>query len=291
MSKRGATKIGVKGNDGKKKRNRTTRSNNVRIAPVSIAESTDVRLRYQIKGIIGGGGAFSHGLRWQPNCAFDVDPVLGSTSTPGFAEWAAMYSYYRVHRVTTHVVVCNLDNLAIEVSALVSNVDPGTVGSDWGTKAASSAFGFVGTLAPFYSGRGEQTIHRSFQVHKVLGMPVMQADSFRSPTTTVPTDKIFWGLAISSIAGTATVNGCSYDGWIEMETRFYGRYSTLTSLPRDPAYLEAVRRVFKEQQSKDMVAALETRQKIEKQAREEDEKRVLKYLTRTQSQGTLVLST
>lgn len=42
-----------------------------------------------------GLGAFK---TFRLNSLYDVDTSLGSTSMPGFAEWAGMYNNYRVHR-------------------------------------------------------------------------------------------------------------------------------------------------------------------------------------------------
>ena len=217
---------------------------NVRVLPVQSADSTDVKLKYPIRGTLATVGTVI-AKRYTPNAAYDVDPVLGSTSTPGFAEWAALYTYYRVHRVKVHVKFSNLDNLGVSLYSVFSNTDPGTAGTNY-YNYAQSAFGRTFELGPFYSGAGSVVLNQAVQVHELLGMPINQADSFRSVTTSIPTDLIYWGFGIYSNAGTNFANGVSYTGWIEMDVRFYSRQDQLTSLYRPSGVeWEADRVLFK----------------------------------------------
>lgn len=160
-----------------------------------------------------------------------MDPVLGSTSTPGFAEYAALYTYYRVEKFKPHVTFSNLDNLSVSLYCVVSNTDPGTAGTNY-QSFAQSAFGRTYELAPFYSGRGTITHDQTVSVPEVLGMNTGQADSFRSVTTSIPSDLVYWGFGIYSNAGTNFANGVGYTGYIEMDVRFYSRHDQLLSLSR-----------------------------------------------------------
>jgi len=220
-----------------------TRTRNLQVGPTQSADSLDVRLRYPIRGTLATVGTVIS-KRWQPNAAYDVDPVLGSTSTPGFAEYAALYTYYRVHKYRVHMTFSNLDNLGISLYSTHSNTDPGTAGTNY-VSYAQSAFGKTFELAPFYSGRGTVTLDQTVQVHQVLGMSVAQADSFRSVTTSVPSDIVYWGFGIYSNAGANFANGVSYTGYIEMDVRFYSRHDQLLSLMKSGAEWEADRRLWK----------------------------------------------
>jgi hypothetical protein len=206
------------------------KSRNVRVTPIESADSLSVRLRYPIRGTLATAGTVIS-KRYTPNGAYDVDPVLGSTSTPGFAEYAALYTYYRVQKFRVHVTVSNLDNLSISLYSVVSNTDPGTAGTNY-YDYAQSAMGKTFELAPFYSGRGTATINQTVSVPKLLGMSTAQADSFRSVTTSIPTDLVYWGFGIYSNAGTNFANGVGFTGYIEMHVRFYSRQDQLLSMNR-----------------------------------------------------------
>jgi hypothetical protein len=212
--------------------------------PIEAADSLTVKLRYPIRGTLATVGTVIS-KRWTPNAAYDVDPVLGSTSTPGFAEYAALYTYYRVEKFKTHVTITNLDNLSISLYSVVSNTDPGTAGTNY-NGYAQSAFGRTYELAPFYSGRGTVTHNQTVPVPQLLGMNTAQADSFRSVTTSIPSDLVYWGFGIYSNAGTNFANGVGYTGYIEMHVRFYSRQDQLLSLNRlSGVEWEANRVIFK----------------------------------------------
>lgn len=213
-------------------------------SPVEAADSLLVKLRYPIRGTLATVGTVIS-KRFTPNGAYDVDPVLGSTSTPGFAEYAALYTYYRVEKFRPRVTFSNLDNLSISLYSVVSNTDPGTAGTNY-HNYAQSAFGRTYELAPFYSGRGTITHDQTVPVPELLGMNTAQADSFRSVTTSIPSDLVYWGFGIYSNAGTNFANGVGYTGYIEMHVRFYSRHDQLTSLNRPSGVeWEANRVIFK----------------------------------------------
>jgi len=227
-----------------KARKRGGKKRNISVAPVESADSVTVKLRYPIRGTLAGAVTVVS-KRWQPNAAYDVDPVLGSTSTPGFAEYAALYTYYRVRSFKLNVKFSNLDNLSVALYSVVSNTDPGVAGTNY-YDYAQSAFGRTYELAPFYSGAGSVTHRQTVDISKLVGMPVMQADSFRAVTTGNPTDLVFWGFGIYSNAGTNFANGVGYDGFIEMNVRFYSRQDQLLSYLRpSPVEWEANRQIFK----------------------------------------------
>lgn len=247
-----------------------SRGRNMAPTPVQAADSFTVKLRYPIRGTLATVGTVI-AKRWTPNAAYDVDPVLGSTSTPGFAEYAALYTYYRVEKCKVHCTFSNLDNLSISLYSVVSNTDPGTAGTNY-NGYAQSAFGRTYELAPFYSGRGTVTHNQSIPVAELLGMSTAQADSFRSVTTSIPTDLIYWGFGIYSNAGTNFANGVGYTGFIEMHVRFYSRQDQLTSLNRPSGVeWEADRVIFKMKRQQE----LDTRPPVdEEQAKRDFERKV-----------------
>lgn len=261
----------------KSRSSRPTRD--VKVSPLQSPDDVTVNLSYPIKGTLSTVGTVI-AKRYTPNGAYDVDPVLGSTSTPGFAEWAALYTYYRVTKIKLQVTFSNLDNLGVSLYSVFSNTDPGTAGTNY-FNYAQSAFGRTFELAPFYSGRGTVTLRQTIDLEKLLGMSMQQADSFRSVTTSIPTDLVYWGFGIFSNAGTNFANGISYTGKIVMRTRFYSRQDQLLSLYRPSGVeMEADRIIFK----------IERDRKIKAIPQEDTEKKKQEYERKVQELVSLKLS-
>jgi hypothetical protein len=225
-------------------RNKGSNKRNVSVGPVQTADSLLVRLRYPIAGTIAAAATVIS-KRYTPNGAYDVDPVLGSTATPGFAEYAALYSYYRVSHYNLNITFTNLDNLSVALYTVNTNTDPGTAGTNY-YLYAQSALGRTMELAPFYSGKGTARLRQRVDVSKILGMTPAQADSFRSVTTSIPTDLVYFGFGIKSVAGTNFSNGIGFAGYIEMDVKFYARNELLISYFRPSGVeWEATRQIWK----------------------------------------------
>lgn len=265
----------------KSKTKQAKRQRHVRVEPVQTADSTSVKLRYPIS-FIASGAVTRKAFRWTPNAPYDVDPVLGSTATPGYSEYAAMYTYSRVERYRVKMTFTNLDNIPIALYTYHSNVDPGTAG----TSAVDYAQSFKGRtelLAPFYASSGSFTLNDTVDTSRILGMSMSQADSFRSAVASVPADLLWWGFTVATMTGVNFTSGVAYEGYIEMTIRFYGRQTLLTTF-KSSAALEAERLVFKSQRSaqvESQLALLEQRRKIDKEEEDREVGRLVTLLSRS----------
>jgi len=193
-------------------------------------DEMDVTLGYPILGQIADATTFHSAKRWQPNAAYDVDPLLGSTSTPGFSEWASLYSYYRVYSYEVDVQVTNLDAQPYGLYFLNTNTDPGLSGTDY-FDYASGPYCKRSMLS--IAGGGSDTIHHKMTVNcaKVLGsIAIETSDSTRAVVTSVPADLLFTGIGVRSATATNMVSGVVFNGVIRMKIRFYGRQNLLTTL-------------------------------------------------------------
>jgi hypothetical protein len=70
------------------------------------------------------GFAYSN-VRYNMCNPYDVDPLLGSVSTPGYAEYAALYRRNRVNHATIRVGFTNLETVPGLVYICPVNADPG----------------------------------------------------------------------------------------------------------------------------------------------------------------------
>jgi len=64
---------------------------------------------------------------YTPTMAYDIDPALGSTSMPGFSEFAGLYTHYRVNKWKASVAFANRET-ALELNAYlaITNGTPST---------------------------------------------------------------------------------------------------------------------------------------------------------------------
>jgi hypothetical protein len=148
------------------------------------------------------------GARYRPTSAYDVDPLLGSTATPGFNEWAAFYSNYRVTMSKIRIRFSNASTLQGALVVICPlNADPGaspsgaTV-SSW-IESPYSKHDIVGT-----AGSSPTTLTCEMSTEKLFGSKMVYFDdNFTSLVTTNPVNNWYWGLgAIGPLAPASTQN-------------------------------------------------------------------------------------
>jgi len=227
-------------------------------------DEVDVILTYPAAATLLNAAGTLKAQRWTPNAAYDVDPVLGSTSTPGFAEWAALYTYYRVVSYSIDAEVANLEAFPITVYSINSNVDPHTIGSgyiDYQTQPYSKV-AIVGAV----SGKGTVRFKHNVSVSKLLGSNAVDtADSLRSLTNAVPADLVYYAIGLFSVTGANMANGVMYQVNIKMNVKFYGRQNLLTSFLPTRAEFDKVRNFNKATKDFELKhAALQERRAIDK---------------------------
>jgi hypothetical protein len=137
----------------------------------------------------------ANGARYRPTAAYDIDPALGSTATPGFSELAAFYANYRVtsSRMRLEANSSSAASGAIIVLAPL-NQDPGAAPSDatiqqWIEQPYSKlkAMGVAGSNAV--------VIEKTMSTEKIFGSKMVYFDdAFTSAVTTNPTNNWYWAI-------------------------------------------------------------------------------------------------
>jgi len=157
-------------------------------------------------------------VRYQVNSAYDVDPILGSTSTPGFAEWSTLYSYYRVIKVGYKVELCNNEAFPVRVYTLFQNTDPGTVGNlQYPGNPLSKSY-----LLSAKGGMDRTVLSDTKQVAQIAGARGIEfEDNYRAAVTASPIDLVWLGIGGNSIGIAFLPNGVTACGVIKMWCRFY----------------------------------------------------------------------
>jgi hypothetical protein len=179
-----------------------------------------VNLEFTYSTVLNNGAGAAKSVRYRPTAVYDVDPVLGSTSTPGFSEFAAFYQFYRTHSYSYEIDVVSKETFPMLAIVTNSNVDPGTTG-------IGTYMGNPYTESTLLSGNAGGPCTKRFvgryRIVDVVGSIAPETDdSFASLVNTVPTNNTFVTLGIDGIGSTIT-NGVTYLLKIRMGVRFYER--------------------------------------------------------------------
>jgi hypothetical protein len=73
---------------------------------------------------INNAGGISANVRFCPTYVYDIDPTLGSTACPGFAELSVLYRYYRLNGSSITVDFLNYEAFPATVGVIPLNFDP-----------------------------------------------------------------------------------------------------------------------------------------------------------------------
>lgn len=191
-----------------------------RIAP----DELDVRLMFRYSSSLNNGAGGLAAKTFYSNCAYDVDPAVGSTETFGFDEYASIYSYYRVIGYSYEVTVVNQSTVPILAYVLNTNTDPTLSGSNFALYSTNAhcQSKLLSQLSP-----NKHTFRGRHSIAQIAGTTAVEtADSYRSLVTNIPSDRTFISVATEAI-GAATVSS-TYDIKLIMTIRFYSREVDLT---------------------------------------------------------------
>jgi hypothetical protein len=169
-----------------------------------------------------------HAKRWRPTAAFDVDPLLGSTATPGFAEFSTFYSSYRVTSSNFRAEFTQTSTVGLTAIIVPLNADPGatptfTTAASW----ASLPFAKHKMLPP--AGSPTVTLSQSMSTEKIFGSDMVYFDdNFASLVTTVPNNNWYWAIGVIASPAVGGLVNVNFMADIELGIEFYDRIA-LTS--------------------------------------------------------------
>lgn len=214
-----------------------TRKAASRVGPLATADELDVKLRYVVSDRLYNAAGGGTSREWTPNAAYDVDPLLGSTETSGFDEYALLYSYYRVTGYRYKLEAVSRETDAIVV--YLFNTNTSITGSAYDV-LSGNPYSHIAQLGYYTGGAAKATFSGYMSCAKLLGSNAVEsADSLRALTTAAPTDLLLLTVAIQSDSGIGTLpNGISYVLTITMDIRFYGRRFDLTIAATEARLLE-----------------------------------------------------
>lgn len=193
---------------------------------MSTPASRRVRLVYPENFSLVEGAAGAGAYRFlRMNSLYDVDTTLGSTSVPGFAEWAAFYTNYRV------------ESVAFKIQAAASGASAGTMAQvtftpnplqpvlpsspeTWGVQP-----GAIQKTILMYSngGANRATLVKRYSMPKVFKVTDEQFRSdfdFTATTASNPARQAYLAVTAYGI-GSSTPVTLIVNAWVSMEVEFF----------------------------------------------------------------------
>lgn len=168
--------------------------------------------------------------RFRPTSAYDIDPLLGGTSMPGFVELQNLYSSYRVSSSTLKVEANSVDATRASTIVVVPlNNDPGAAPTQ-ATVQSWVANPYAIYKANGTAGASTTSIRHRMSTEKIFGsLSVYFDDNFASLVTTSPVNNWYWAVGIitpAAIATTAYNINVLTD--LEMDVEFFNRVPLIT---------------------------------------------------------------
>jgi len=161
-------------------------------------------------------------VRFQPSAAYDIDPVLASTTMAGFNELAGLYARYRVLASTIKVECANVSNLnPLMLVVAPTNLDPGATPSSAYILALKEQPYAKAISVPLVGGP-LGVIESRMTTEKIFGSKmVLFDDAFQAGIATVPTNNWFWVISWYSfqLIATSFVTNVT----IEVDVEFFDR--------------------------------------------------------------------
>jgi len=195
--------------------------NNLRVGPVTQADSITVRLRWPFEIIIYSLASQQASVRYVANGPFDVDPLTLSTSMPGFSEYSALYLYNRVISYSMVARVANLEAVPVSLFLINDNQDPGTSGINWNSYSSNSRCSQY--LLAASTAQPAKTISCRLRVQDLVGSKQVLTDpTFQGAYNANPSDKVYVGIGARISTGNLS-NGVMVQAYLEMVVRFYDR--------------------------------------------------------------------
>lgn len=176
-------------------------------------------LRFDAQSSILNAGVNHGNIRYTPTNAFDVDPILGSTSMPGFAELGAIYRFYRVNSWKVKVSAANREITVGSICLAQLNFDPGANTANWQNYYSSrdSVKKYMGPL----TGACQAELTMSGSVASLGGSDThtMINDNYSALTNAAPGNNIWIFIGTNSVANAA--NGCELSTQIDINLDFF----------------------------------------------------------------------
>lgn len=168
-------------------------------------------------------GAAHAAYRFRPTAAFDVDPALGSTAMPGYAELSALYASYRVVQSRLRVSLVSPTSGTATCVCVPMNEDIG----------ASPTYGVISSLVgtPYNeyrvvgaAGSPPSNFDLTMSTEKIFGSKAVYFDdAFASLVSTIPANNWFWVVALILPAVVGGAQSYTFMVRLDIDVEFFQR--------------------------------------------------------------------
>jgi hypothetical protein len=193
---------------------------------MSYPQSRKVRLVWPESFVITEGAAGAGTFRYlRLNSVYDVDTTLGSTTTPGFAEWSAFYGNYRVWStaVSAEVTVTGGGSGAIATVCLVPNALQATLPASPATWFVQPQALHRNILAATSGGANKASYRRRYDIPSLFRITKAQFLSdfdFTATTGANPSRQAYLACTVYGNAAT-TAFAALWQVYVSMEIEFF----------------------------------------------------------------------
>ncbi len=183
------------------------------------------------------GSAVSICKRFNPNSIWQPETSGATGTTPGYADWANFYGFYRVIKYHYTISFANKENFDVGVWVCNSSNDPGTTTNSTITANPMTTWKQLSAKG----GLDKVVIRGTYDVAHVAGTEaVYTADSFRSLIGASPADISWLGVGLQSFGGNLT-NGVDIEVQLTQDTIMY---DFLLQTPSQLAEIKAHRKIM-----------------------------------------------
>lgn len=189
-----------------------------------LPSETFVTLTWPSAGVITSAGAQLATKGWKTNDCYDVDPIFGSTDTPGFALLSDWYAFYRVVSYTSIIEVCNTQNFPVSIYFINTNQDYRSSASSFELFAANP-YGRIALLPAQGTAGSYKKFRFRHTISQIVGSSAPETDdNYRALVNASPADLTWLAVGINTHSATNLLStGCSFQMKHTMNVRFYGR--------------------------------------------------------------------
>jgi len=178
---------------------------------------THIRFSKQVN-MLNAGMAYSN-IRFSMSNAYDFDPLLGSTSAPGFTEMATLYRRYRVNSGKLTVMAANNETFGGMIYVTPVNADPGANTATYQAYVSNPLTRKrpIGAV----SGNSTATLHLKASPTMFGGSANVEIDdSYSALVNAGPTNQIWFMIGFYNITG-AQASGVSLSVDLDVDIDFY----------------------------------------------------------------------
>ncbi len=209
----------------KVKKNKRRQNNDGRIVLVNHLQPSSivVPLRYYWANVaLTNLGNRTASKQLRVNAPYDIDASLGTTSVNGFTEWSALYTHYRVLKVSARADFVNAD--AIPTFCAIGFTVTSFTANTWSQSYWQNDFTASSYLGQT-TGNDTSSIQLGCKLKALYGdMAVLTDNDFASQVGTVPNALLYFQIGADSGSNSYTqTNGVLVRVELVIHTEFFGR--------------------------------------------------------------------